>query len=191
MGRMAAPVAQLALLVLSAPALGGPGAPKTAIAGFAPYILGTETRDVLSLDPELATGNYPVWTNSLLTRKYGRSMVVAIGGVNHIATLGLQFWQGRLAVLILKWPTTAFDSMPAWRLAAVNFQRQIAGTYANNVVKRHTVISTSVWMMDLADSEGNELSAWSNGRPNEIAIVYLWAPYARALWSTPTPASNY
>jgi hypothetical protein len=178
-------------LVSGAPAFGGPSAPQAVIAGFAPYILGTATQEVLSADPELARGNYPVWTNNLLTQRYGRPLVAPLRGFNYIATVGVQFWQGRLAVVILKWPATAFDSVSRWRHAAETLHTRIISAYAKEVVKDHTVSSGSVWKMDLADSKGNELSAWSNDRPLEITMVYLWAPYAKALESTPTPESNY
>jgi hypothetical protein len=180
----------LLTLVLGAPTLGAATPPKTAITGFAPYILGMATREVLRADPELARGNYPTWTNTLLTQRYGRSIVAPIGGVNSIATLGLQFWQGRLAVVTLKWPTTAFDSASDWRHAAENLHRRITSTYANEVVKKHTVISASVWMIELVDAQGNEFSAWSGERPFDITMAYLWSPYAKALESAPVE-SNY
>jgi hypothetical protein len=181
----------LPVLVLGIPVLGATSAPKTAITGFAPYILGMGTREVLRADPELATGNYPMWSNNLLTQRYGRAIVTSISGVNSVATLGLQFWRGRLAVVILKWPSTAFGSVSDWRHAAEDLHNRITGAYASEIVKRHTVISASVWMIDLADAQGNQFSAWSNDRPLDIAIVYLWAPYVKALEAAPAPDSGY
>jgi len=189
MWRVVSLVALLAL-ALGVPALGGPSPRQAAIAGFAPYILGAGTREVLRADPELAAGNYPMWTNDLPTQRYGRPIVAPIGGVNYIATLGLQFWQGRLAVVILKWPATAFGSVADWRRAGENLHRRMTSTYANEVVKKNTVVSASLWMMDLADPEGNALSAWSNDRPLDIAMAYLWAPYVKALETAATQASK-
>jgi hypothetical protein len=116
----ALPLMGLLALALAAPAVGAPNTPSTAITGFPPYTLGTQIRVVLRADPELAPGNYPLWTNDLPTQKYGRSIIASIGGVNYIALLGLQFWRGRLAAVILKWPARGFDSIAAWRLEAEN-----------------------------------------------------------------------
>ncbi len=185
------PLIALLALGFCVPAIGAPNLPKTAISGFVPYVLGTGTREVLRADPELATGNYPEWTNNLLTQRYGRSMVVPIGGVNYIATLGLQFWQGRLAVIILKWPTRSLEAASNWQYAAENLHKLIMSTYAKELIKKHTVTSASVWTIDLTDAQGNEFSAWSGDRPFDITMAYLWAPYAKALESAPVPEGDY
>jgi hypothetical protein len=181
----------LAVALAGAPALGAPITPKTAITGFPPYVLGENIETVLGADPELSTGVYPLWTTDLLTRNYGRSIVAPIGGVNYIGLVGLQFWRGRLAVVILQWPARAFQSVSAWRHAAAAVRNQIMMSYAPGAVKGHLAVSGQAWMIDLADTKGNVLSAWSLERPNEITTVYLWAPYARALETAPGPEGGY
>src|SRR6516162_8736172 len=94
---MLSAIALVSLLAVPGAGLGAAPAQPTVISGFSPYILGTGIGTVLRADPELTHGNYPLWARDLLTRQYGRSLVAPIGGVNYIALLGLQFWQGRLA----------------------------------------------------------------------------------------------
>jgi hypothetical protein len=161
------------------------------INGFSPYILGTEIRTVFRADPELTRGNYPLWAHELFTYQYGRSLVAPIGGVNYIALLGLQFWQGRLAAVILQWPASSFDSEYEWHKAAASFRNRIAVAYAGAAHKRFALTSESVWSIDLADAEGNALVAWSIDRPYVISVAYLWAPYVRGLESLPGSGSGY
>lgn len=184
-------VVLLPLALSGAPALSAPSAAKPAITGFPPYLLGTESQAVIRTDPELSPGNYPLWTRDLLTQNYGRSIVAPLGGANYIAVLGVQFWQGRLAVVILKWPAKAFESASAWRHAAESLYKSITANYAHEAVKQRVVTSGPTWTVDLADREKNMLSAWSIDRPYEITVVYLWGPYAKALESARTPVGSY
>jgi hypothetical protein len=171
----------LLVVALGAPTDAAPGAPSSVITGFSPYLLGAGIREVLRADPELAAGNFPVWTKELPTQQYGRVLVAPIAGINRIARLGVQFWGGRLAVVFLKWPTPSFDAVSDWRHAAESLRKQIAVAYASELGKNHAVVSASVWTVDMADAQGNQLSAWACDRPLDITIVYLWAPYVKAL----------
>ncbi len=189
------PTLSLVILVTvalaGAAALGAPATPKTAITGFPPYVLGENIQTVLSADPELSPGAYPLWTTDLLTRNYGRSIVAPIAGINYIGLVGLQFWRGRLAVVILTWPARAFHSASAWRHAAANVRNRITMSYAPGAVREHVAASGQAWTIEMADAEGNMLSAWSLERPYEITTVYLWAPYAKALETAPAPEGGY
>jgi hypothetical protein len=171
--------------------LGAPPVQPTVINGFSPYILGAGIRTVLRADPELTHGNYPLWARDLFTYQFGRSLVAPIGGVNYIALLGLQFWQGRLAAVILQWPASSFDSESAWRKASASLRNRIAVAYAAAAHKRFALTSESAWSIDLADAQGNALSAWSIDRPYVISVAYLWAPYVKALESPPGSESGY
>jgi len=181
----------VAVALAGAPALGAPMPPKTAITGFSPYVLGEDIQTVLGADPELSPGTYPIWATDLLTRNYGRSIVAAIGGTNYIGLVGLQFWRGSLAVVILKWPARGFQSASAWRHAAEAVRNRIMMNYASGAVRGHVAGSTQAWTIELADAGGNVLSAWSLERPYEITTVYLWTPYAKALQTAPAPEGSY
>jgi hypothetical protein len=161
------------------------------INGFSPYILGTAIHTVFRADPELTRGNYPVWARELFTYQYGRSIVAPVGGVSYIALLGLQFWQGRLAAVVLQWPASSFDSESGWRTAASSLRNRIAVAYARVAYKRFALTSQSIWSIDLADAQGNALSAWSIERPHVISVAYLWAPYVKALESRPAAEGDY
>ena len=188
---MLSAIALVSLLAVPGAGLGAAPAQPTVISGFSPYILGTGIETVLRADPELSHGNYPLWTRDLLTRQYGRSLVAPIGGVNYIALLGLQFWQGRLAAVILQWPASSFDSESDWHKAASSLRNRIAVAYAGAAHKQFALTSESIWSIDLVDGEGNALSAWSIDRPYVISVAYLWAPYAKALESLPGSESGY
>lgn len=184
-------VVLLTVALVGAPALGAPVTPRTMITGFPPYVLGEDIQTVLSADPELSTGVYPRWTTDLLTRNYGRSIVAPIGGINYIGLIGLQFWRGRLAVVVLTWPARTFHSASAWRHAAAAVRNRITMNYAAGAVNKHVAVSGQAWTIDMADAEGNMLSAWSLARPYEITTVYVWAPYAKALDTAPAPEAGY
>jgi hypothetical protein len=165
-------------------------ATTTPIKGFAPYILGTPTAAVLGADRELRHGPYPLWARGLATRQYGRSLIFSIGGRSYLAVLGLQFWQERLAAVIVQWPASSFDSLAAWREAAAALRPQLRTTYAAAHLKQFELTSESVWSFDLADADGNSLSAWSIDRPYIITVAYLWGPYVKALESA-APDGGY
>lgn len=189
--RRTLPLAVLLAVALAAvPTLGAPATSKTRIVGFPPYVLGTDLPRMLSADPELSLGDYPRWANTLVTRNYGRSIVAPIGGINYIALVGLQFWRGRLAVVVLKWPARSFRSVSAWRRGAADTQNWIMMRYALEAVSGY-VASGPAWTIDMTDAAGNRLSAWSLEQPHEITMAYLWAPYAKALESAPAPEAGY
>jgi hypothetical protein len=113
-----------------------------------------------------------------LTRNYGRSIVAPVGGIGYIGLVGLQFWRGRLAVVALTWPVRAFIQPRLGVMLAAAVRNRITMSYAPSAVREHVVVSGQAWTIEMADAEGNVLSAWSLERPYGITMVYLWASYA-------------
>ncbi|MCI0428903.1 MAG: hypothetical protein L0Z46_12900 [Nitrospiraceae bacterium] len=146
---------------------------------------------MLAQDSRLVPGSRILWTDRIPTTVFSRPFEAAIGGQSFSATLVLQFWQSKLAVIMVYWPLNAFASVSAWRVAADELYNQLKATYAFDLVREHYPPFRGAPHMTMQDSSGNRLEMFASGERFTISLVYLWNSYAQALDMAPTPRRSY
>lgn len=164
------------------------GSAQNAVLGFEPYTLGAAADDVLAADGALAEGSWPVWDTTLQTPSYGREFEAPIGESAYTARLGVQFWENRLAAVLLEWPAQAFESPDAWRAAGRCLRGDLMAHYAPGIVARNDIAADGAAMVEIADADGNRLVA--TAADGAIALGYIGAEFARAIEAGPRQADS-
>jgi hypothetical protein len=172
-----------------ATAAGAQGKFKTTIDGTPPFTLGTALDMVLRGNPGFHQTSTPCpmeveTVNAVTTVNYETRLTAPLAGYPYIAHVVLCFYQGKLAVIHLEWPSSGFrDSVLEWRLRAQELARQLTSTYAPDLLKRNFVDDDFGGRVEMRDGQGDVLTMIANANAHGLNIVldYVGAAYRQAL----------
>lgn len=176
---------------------------KTAITGWAGFRLGMSREDALrAMRPGYSEFSLYRYSDRIPTSAVSHYVDAPIGGHRYTANLTLEFWQDRLAVILILWDRATiggFKSTDEFMLRASQLRQEILEAYSPKLVVRNEWVDWPPFMtgegggvLELRDADGNRLvmAATLKGR-RDLWVAYLWGPYAREIDRTPPPKGNY
>jgi hypothetical protein len=181
-----AAIAIVALLILAGITVGQEK--RATITGFPPYALGSD--QIPNMTADLTAGSAVIYTSRVPTVRHSKRIQAALGSYNYSATLTLEFWNDKIAVISIDWPSAAFSSMSDWRNRSYNLRNQLVSSYSDTLVKQD-IISDQGGAVRLKDAQGNQLIMLSSYTHFDISLIYLWGPYGVAVDDAPVPATSH
>jgi hypothetical protein len=155
-------------------------APKTAVTGVPPFVLGTPVGTVLRANPSFRqTAEACVPQGK--TENYAGKVAAPIGRYAYTADALLCFYNGSLAAIRLTWSSAALrDSVEEWRSSSKALARQLTTSYAPELIKRNFIDEDMGGRIEIQDAQANTLTMVSNSTDNDNPSIMLW--YVAALY---------
>ena len=157
---------------------------KTAVTGVPPFVLGTPASTVLSANPSLKQSAEACVPQGL-TENYAGQVAAPIGKYTYTADALLCFYKGSLAAIRLKWSPAAFrESVEEWRSSSKALARQLATSYAPELIKRNFVDENMGGRIEIQDAQANTLTMVSNSTNDDTLSIIVWyvaASYAHVV----------
>jgi hypothetical protein len=190
------------VVLLGAAPLAAAESKRSFIVGFPPYILGADQKTVLG-SGKLTSGSRIVFSDKVPTTRFSTNTSVFLGGSSYRAELSVEFWDGRLAIVLLHWPQSAFPSVGEWRARSTDLYFQLINTYESSLIKSDSVQSIPhrgehsaptlrfAGTITLTDSTGSQLIMRSDDSQTALTLVYVWGRYKLALDRVPQPTTRF